>query len=319
MFKDIEQAESAIKSGDTKTGFEILRSYLAENPDSERAWWVMSGLVERSERRTCLEQVLRINPNNKLARETLDKLLASPQKPETKPQRDLPHSLEPETEPAVDPPDFPGSEIELGYPVQAFLFKKGKRIHLTLLDGVHIIRAQTTQDNLPAVRDAVKRGQLPEGLLSEIKTITLESIQAVKLSGSSLIVQYLDGPGEHTTRMPFEDEEKAQAILGVLTKNLGPDYMIQARSKSNTFKLVLSTLLTLGSAAFVAAVLWTLPQVGAGLAGDSWRARMVSRLVESLGYSGVVLISLLLVLAALGLSAYMLLKPQVSTELVRRS
>ena len=80
----------------------------------------------------------------------------------------------------------------------------------------------------------------------------------------------------------------------------------------------LSTLLTLGSAAFVAAVLWTMPQVGIGQGGESWRARLVSRLLESLGYTGLVLICLVLVLAALGLSAYLLLKPQVKTELVQR-
>ena len=68
MFEDIQQVESAIKAGDTKTGFEILRTYLADNPDSERAWWVMSGLVNRDQRATCLEQVLRINPNNQEAR-----------------------------------------------------------------------------------------------------------------------------------------------------------------------------------------------------------------------------------------------------------
>ena len=166
MFKEIQHAESAIKAGDTKTGFEVLRVYIAENPDSERAWWIMSGLVE---------QVLRINPNNRLAQETLDKLLASPPEPETKPQRDL--------------PSHPFNEIELGYPVQAFLYKKRSRIYLTLLDGIQIIRAYTAQADLSVVRDAVQKGELPYQYLSEIKAISQDSIRSVKHSGSTLIIQ----------------------------------------------------------------------------------------------------------------------------------
>lgn len=304
MYKDIQQAESAIQAGDTKTGFEILRGYLAENPDSERAWWVMSGLVQRDERATCLEQVLRINPENRLARETLENLLITPPEPETKPQRDLPDQID--------------SGIVLGYPVQAFLYKKRSRIYMTLLDGIQIIQAYTSQAVLPEVRDAVKKGQLPEEHLSDLRSIAQDSIKAVKHSGSTLIVLYHEGPGVQSLRLPFEDEDKARAILGVLTTKLGPDYMIQTKSSSNALRLVFSTLLTLGSAAYVAAILWTLPQVGTGSAGDSWRTRMVSQLLESLGYVGVVMICVALVLAALGLSAYLLLKPPVKAELVRR-
>jgi hypothetical protein len=317
MFKEIKQAESAIKAGDTKTGFEILRTYLAENPDSERAWWVMSGLVQREERATCLMQVLRINPDNRLAQETLDKMLASPPETETKPPRELPSP--PEPEPQRDLPRSPALEIDLGFPLQAFLYKKGARIYLTILEGKHIIRAYTTKADLPQVRDAVKRGELPDQYLSEIKFISLDSIKAVNHAGSALIVQYLEGRSERSWRLPFENEEKARSILGVLTKQLGPDFMIQTKSVNNAFNLVLSTLLTLGSAAFTAAILWTLPQIGTDLAGESLRARMVSRLLESLGYTGVVLVCVVLILAALGLSAYLLLKPPVRTELVQRT
>ncbi len=74
MSESIKQAESAIKAGDTKHAFELLRQVLAEDPNSERAWWIMSGLVQRSERANCLEQVLRINPENQFARDALTRL-----------------------------------------------------------------------------------------------------------------------------------------------------------------------------------------------------------------------------------------------------
>jgi hypothetical protein len=318
MFKNIQQAEEAIKAGDTKTGFEILKSYLAENPESERAWWVMSGLVQREERATCLMQVLRINPNNRLARETLDKLIANPTETETKPPRDIPSPPKVESKPERDQPAPLPLEKELGYPLQAFLYKKRSRIYLTLLEGKHVIRSYTKQAFLPQVRNAVQRGELPTQYLSDLKYVSLDSIQAVNQAGSTLIVLHREGSGEHSWRVPFEDEEKARAILGVLTKQLGPDYMIQTKRTSNVLNLLISTVLTLGSAAFVATILWTLPQIESGLTGDSLRIRMVSRLLESLGYGGSILISLILILAALGLSAYLLLKPPVRTELVRR-
>jgi hypothetical protein len=248
--------------------------------------------------------VLRINPNNRLARETLDKLISSPPEPESKPQRDLPFQLD--------------RDIELGYPVQAFLSRKGQRIYLTLLDGTQIVRAYTSEMNLPAVRNAVQKGELPYEHLSEIKAISQDTIRTVKHTGSALTVHYQDGPAEKTLQMPFDNEEKARAILGVLTTKMGPDFMIQTKSSSNVLKLLFSTVLTLGSAAFVAATIWTIPQVGMGQAGDSWRANMVSRLLESLGYIGLVMVCMAMILAALGLSAYLLLKPPVKTELVQR-
>jgi len=44
MSQGILQAENAIKVGDTKTGFEILRQVLVENPESEKAWWIMPAM-----------------------------------------------------------------------------------------------------------------------------------------------------------------------------------------------------------------------------------------------------------------------------------
>ena len=78
MSESIKQAENAIKAGDTKHAFELLRQALAEDPNSERAWWIMSGLVQRSERVNCLEQVLRINPENQFARDALTRLKNAP-------------------------------------------------------------------------------------------------------------------------------------------------------------------------------------------------------------------------------------------------
>ena len=304
MFEDIQQVEAAINAGDTKTGFEILRTYLAENPDSERAWWIMSGLVDREERRTCLEQVLRINPNNRLARETLEKLLYTPPEPESTPHREI--------------PDPPATEKGTGFPLQAFLYKRGSRIYLTILGGKRLVHGYTKQRHIPIVRDMIKAGDIPDQYLAGMKIVPLGFISNIQHKGAALEVHYQDGPGDQSLIMPYEDKKKARGVLGVLTKELGPSYMIQTKPINTGFRLVFSTLLTGGSVVFTAIIIWTAQQINKGIAVNGWRDQMIANLLESRGASGLVLLCAALVLASLGVSACLLLKPPVSTELVRR-
>ena len=304
MFEDIQQVEAAIKAGDTKTGFEILRTYLTKNPESERAWWIMSGMVDREQRRTCLEQVLRINPNNRLARETLDKLLYTPPEPESKPQREI--------------PDPPAPDKGAGYPLQAFLYKRGSRIYLTILGGKRLVHGYTKQRHIPVVRDMIKAGDIPDQYLAGMKIVPLDFISDIQHKGAALEVHYQEGASGQSLIMPYEDKKKARGVLGVLTKELGPTYMIQTRPIKTSFNLVISTLLTGGSVVFTAIIIWTAQQINKGVAVAGWRGQMITNLLKSRGASGLVLICAALVLASLGVSAWLLLKPPVSTELVRR-
>lgn len=305
MFEDIQQVEAAIKAGDTKTGFEILRTYLAKNPDSERAWWIMSGMVDRKQRKTCLEQVLRVNPNNRLARETLDKLLTTPPEPESKPQREV--------------PDPPARDKGTGFPLQAFLYKRGSRIYLTILGGKRLVHGYTKQKHIPIVRDMIKAGDIPDQYLAGMKIVPLDFISNIQHKGAALEVHYQEGASGQSLIMPYEDKKKARGVLGVLTKELGPSYMIQTKPIKTSFNLVISTLLTGGSVVFTAIIIWTAQQINKGVAVAGWRDQMIANLLESRGASGLVLLCAALVLASLGVSAWLLLKPPVSTELVHRN
>ncbi len=304
MFEEIQQAESAIKAGDTKTGFEILRTFLADNPDSERAWWIMSGLVDREQRTTCLEQVLRINPNNRMARETLDKLRKTPPEPEPKPHREIPSP--------------PARDKGAGDPLQAFLYKRGSRIYLTILGGKRLVHGYTKQRHIPVVRNMIKAGDIPNQYLAGMKVVPLDFISHIQHKGAALKVHYQEGPNSQSLIMPYEDKNKARGVLGVLTKELGPAYMVQTRPIKTGLNLVISTVLTLGSVVFTAIILWTAQQINKGVAVAGWQVQMIANLLESRGASGLVLLCAALVLASLGVSAWLLLKPPVSTELVRR-
>jgi len=149
MSNSIHQAESAIKAGDTKSAFDLLRQTLAEDPDSERAWWIMSGLVQRSERVNCLEQVLRINPENQFARDTLAQLKTDPPKEEIKPEREIPKPAK--KAPVTTLPDE----------FKTWHFTKRSRLHLIILGQKRLIQAQAKTDLVPRIKAAAVKSDRP--------------------------------------------------------------------------------------------------------------------------------------------------------------
>ncbi|MAS37076.1 MAG: hypothetical protein CL610_23960 [Anaerolineaceae bacterium] len=65
----------AARRGDKPAAQVLLRQVVAADPRNELAWmWLASAVDSIDERRTCLENALRINPNNTRAREALDRL-----------------------------------------------------------------------------------------------------------------------------------------------------------------------------------------------------------------------------------------------------
>jgi len=68
----MQAAMRAAEDRDFATARNLLRAVLRENPDHEMAWLWMSQVAETDrERRLCLRQVLRINPENDVARRGL--------------------------------------------------------------------------------------------------------------------------------------------------------------------------------------------------------------------------------------------------------
>jgi hypothetical protein len=94
----LNQAAAAIKAGDLVGGRKLLENVLETDPDNESAWLWMSAAVESDdERRHCLQQILRINPDSAQARLGLEKLGPAPGKAE---------------ELSEPTPAAPGSEME---------------------------------------------------------------------------------------------------------------------------------------------------------------------------------------------------------------
>lgn len=79
----LQQAISLIKAGDEHGAARLLAEVLHVEPRNETAWLWMSAVVTKPEqRRHCLEQVLRINPNNQMARKGLARLQQESTEPE---------------------------------------------------------------------------------------------------------------------------------------------------------------------------------------------------------------------------------------------
>lgn len=75
MNTDLQTAIEAIRRGDAATGKELLLEILREDPSDDRAWLWMSSVVETDDmRRECLEEALKHNPDNRMARRGLEKL-----------------------------------------------------------------------------------------------------------------------------------------------------------------------------------------------------------------------------------------------------
>lgn len=73
--EELKQAILLIRAGDTKGGGQILHDILMANRDLELAWLWLSACVETDDdKRYCLGEVLRINPNNISARKGIERL-----------------------------------------------------------------------------------------------------------------------------------------------------------------------------------------------------------------------------------------------------
>ncbi len=79
MSEKLQQAITAIKAGDKATAQRLLAEIIKAEPDNENAWLWMSSTLEHDEnKKQCLQQVLKINPNHQLAQQGLAQLQQKP-------------------------------------------------------------------------------------------------------------------------------------------------------------------------------------------------------------------------------------------------
>jgi hypothetical protein len=75
MADNLLQAIELVKVGKKPDGGRILAALVKENPDNEQAWqWLSVCVATEEQKRHCLKQVLRINPQNEYAKKMLESL-----------------------------------------------------------------------------------------------------------------------------------------------------------------------------------------------------------------------------------------------------
>ena len=78
MDQTTQQGIAALKRGDKVRARQLLIEAAKQNPDNVQAWLWLSGAVETDRERVhCLQQVLRLNPDNQAAAKGLARLVAS--------------------------------------------------------------------------------------------------------------------------------------------------------------------------------------------------------------------------------------------------
>ena len=71
----LKQAVSFAKQKKTKEAQQLLRNFLNNHPQEDRAWYLLALLSEnKHERISLLKQALRVNPDNQMAQQKLDAL-----------------------------------------------------------------------------------------------------------------------------------------------------------------------------------------------------------------------------------------------------
>ncbi|MCX6070047.1 MAG: hypothetical protein NTU91_04175 [Chloroflexi bacterium] len=113
---ELRHAANLIRTGRSSEARPILARHLQQHPESEQGWLLLSMVLrERSQRIDCLERVLKINPENGLARERLSQMQsARPAAPATpsQPQPAAAAGQKPQAQPKPTPPAArPGADL----------------------------------------------------------------------------------------------------------------------------------------------------------------------------------------------------------------
>ena len=155
---------------------------------------------------------------------------------------------------------------------------------------------------LARVKTAIKEDNFSPALFKDKKQIPLIQINRIRQILSSLRINYGTNNREESVRLELEDKSIADEVLKELIKKLGDGYSQTEKPMGIASSLGIAVILILGAGGVTGFLYWgalNLPAMAA-----------ISPTVAAL-------IGAVLLLAALGVSAGLLMKPPTSTEIVR--
>jgi len=195
MSNILQEAITAIKSGDKETGKKLLTDILRSDPRNEYAWLWMTQVVNTDDERIkCLQNALKINPNNENAKRGLADLQQKQTLPRSTPTPV--QQLRPEQKP------LPQRKSKKSNPIIIVLSVIGFLVLICVCGGFYLssIDPGTTDNGI----SAPPTDSEPEYFLELIATtyareydyITVEgqvkNISGVNLESIEAVVQYYD-------------------------------------------------------------------------------------------------------------------------------
>ncbi|HEY1011287.1 MAG TPA: hypothetical protein VGE07_01200, partial [Herpetosiphonaceae bacterium] len=112
-----EQGIAALKAGDKQRARELLLAVVEADDTNEQAWlWLAGAMDELEDQRTCLENVLHLNPGNEQARKGMEWLKRQNPALFATPSAPLPAAEPPLPQPGYGPGAQPGPQPGFGQP-----------------------------------------------------------------------------------------------------------------------------------------------------------------------------------------------------------
>lgn len=323
MSEKLQQAISSIKAGNKQLGQQLLDQLLQEEPDNELGWLWMSAVVSEDKRRYCIEQVLKINPNNKQAMQGLENLKqtekisqqSSMSSPTTLKHSQQSESLKSETE------TNDKSETQSVKP-KLWINQGSKTTHIMALLDKKLIAAKCAAGLTAQVYIKLTAGNLPTELLTELAVVSYENILSVEESVNSINIEFT-GKNNKKENVRFEckDKEMGKVIMQELEEWLKPDFI------SATTPMSKGSILY-GNGAFASIILiitaffyfaakdvqtYGVSQIGSG------KTKLLAILLSWIGPGGIVCIGGGILLTVLVVMVSSLINPPLETTLSRKT
>lgn len=335
----LAQAISLIKSGDTQGGQKLLAEVVRSDPGNETAWLWLSSVAPADKRRYCLDRVLKINPENALAKQLIEQLQPDGTQPPVAVAVSAPVSVQVESV-VVDAPVAPIANTPVSNPTSVespatpateyWTVAVNKEVRIILFQGTKLIAFNVMTDKVPRVlaqMDKVEmtkewyRQNISLGLqIATYKSAPINRVLRVRLLLHDIKIEYREENGEDaSTEIRCKEDAISDAVMASLQKRLGEKYVSMSKPTSRRNLVLSAAIILLIPICLTAFSYGFVLQPPTGRVRTFWWIILFLWIIEFLGPNGVLFVGSVFILLALAISIYMFVKPPLETILIHKS
>lgn len=316
----LQKAIALIKSGDKKSGKNLLVDIVNSDPKNETAWLWLASVVSQDKQIFCLEKVININPNNAQAKQYLEKIKANEKiqsnatsQASTTSKENTPKVIEQHA--SGNPPQ---------YWVIPFKLSKSQFSRVVILENTRLVMLEVVPIKVTAILEQVNRGTLTKewvdkNLTSKLKYVSVQLNQILQVRFLFRIrVDYRDEAGkESSIDIDCEKDETSKAVIEALQKRLENGFVLMSKPNSRwevAGRSLILLIITFGITGFC---YWG--TIDLGTEELHGRYSGIGTLLQLIGSNGVLCIGggILVILLIFIVSQFV--KPPMETLLVRKN